>query len=808
MTVLTAPTTEAIAIDAQSFKAQALDFTATLNRIMPTVAGVWELGDTKKEVPDEKNTVFVPLKNPGPESVMENDDRTPVAPEHFAPGGKYRAILKLFIQYENLPETAFAHGTGWLIQPDLMVTAGHNVYSYSKMKGKLPGRARQIKAYAGYNGAASVSSPSVEFRIAKRVVTTSHWLDNQNSKARDFALVQFDKPFTDVTPFQYIETAPAGDLVLGVVGYPADLYDEKTREKGGRMHELFEPTKYDITEDADKMLKHYIDAEGGNSGGPILRGSDLVAIATHVYGGSYNTASLLGRYGNPIQDYIGALQVPLANAGQINMVPVGDEHISQANAATGPQVKEITKLGDNVVAPTTNTDEAVNGTSDSDGSKPEFWIFQGAEEILKLTEGFASTIGPMIAGPIGAVIIPTIIQGIKRAQPGDFNEVDISAALRRALLASSTLLAAEQRAGNSNPEGLFDTLKDIITRIPSQDTDEPKPEGVFDLVGSPVIRLPFKEVMDAIGVATKAADELVNDVAAEITRGLLLRAKIPGFAMQMSKPESAIEVGTPACSTNEKDFVEQLAEANNSKPEGIFDDVGKFFKDAVSDVGHVVSDGARLVGEHVVGQALDVKKRATDVGNHLVGTVRDANRVVTVFGTDVPMTGPIPRRVAELLTNALGLKKPEGSFDESKPEGFFGDLLDLGREIGGPAFEIAIFPAETAAKTLGLGSLISNKHPEGAFDFDELKPGAIFDLIASGVRKLSQALIVRSVISDHFLTAQMARPAAELKSEGFFDTLAGILNSVNWNAPPLLSPPLLSPPLLGQGLLSLQAAAK
>ena len=75
----------------------------------------------------------------------------------------------------------------------------------------------------------------------------------------------------------------------------------------------------------------------GNSGGPVLRGSDLVAIATHVYGGDFNTASILGRYGNPVQDYTAAFDMSLANPGEINLVPVGSNHISQQEALTGPQ---------------------------------------------------------------------------------------------------------------------------------------------------------------------------------------------------------------------------------------------------------------------------------------------------------------------------------------------------------------------------------------------------------------------------------------------------------------------------------------
>ena len=499
----------------------------------------------------------------------------------------------------------------------------------------------------------------------------------------------------------------------------------------------------------------------------------MVAVGTHVYGGRYNTASLLGRYGNPIQDYIGALEVPLADAGQINMVPVGEAYISQANAATGPQVNEITKLGDNVVVPTINPNEPVNGTSsegvtngtttnrttsDIEGNKPEFWIFEGAEEIFKLTKDFASTIGPMIAGPIGAVILPTIVEGIKRAQPGNFSQVDVSAALQRALLANSTLVAAEQRAENSNPEGLFDTLKEIFQNNPLLGIDQSKPEGVFDDFG---IRLPFKEIMGAIGVATNAADQLVNEVAAEITRGLLLRAKIPSLVMHIAKPESAIESSVPACNTNEKDFVEQLAKTSSSQPEGIFGDMGKFFDGVVSDVGNVVSDSARLVGNRVVGTARDVNNIVNDA------THRTSQGIDYIFGTAISESGPIPEQMAMLLAEAMGVKKPESAFDESKPEGWIDILI---RAIGSPVLTHVTSPA-----TGTWAALVGSKRPEGAFD--ELKPKAIFDTISAGVRKISQALILNSVIADQFLTAQMARPAAELKAEGFFSDVGDFFSN-------------------------------
>ncbi|KAI1407071.1 hypothetical protein F5Y13DRAFT_206684 [Hypoxylon sp. FL1857] len=710
MSVLTAPEpVEAVAIKAQGLDAQAVSINAALNKITTTIAGVWDLDTTKKETPDANKTVFIPHKNPGSESVVEGDDRKPVAPEHFAPGGKYRSILKLFIKYENLGDNKFAHGTGWLIRPDVMITAGHNVFTWRAGGG----RAREIIAYAGYNGASSINDPSVEVRKAKRVVTTSQWLSNRGSMAHDFAVVMFDKPFTNVTPFQYIETPVKDKLELGVVGYPADKIDATTGERGGKMYELFESTEYNIMEQKDTMLEHFIDSEGGNSGGPVLRGSDLCAIATHVYGGDSNTASVLGRYGNPVQDYIAAFDLPLANPGQINLVPVNGDIISQADAATGPQVKEIAKLGDNVVTPASDFN-GTNGTKPNP-SKPEFWIFEGVDEVLSLTKDIATVLGSTIGGPVGAVIVPAIVAGIKVAQPEGPFEMD--AALRRALLANSTFLVAQQR--NSNEEGWLDDLTDIVT-APLKLI--PNPIAPIPAVGSPVIRLPFEEVMRTIGVVGDAAEKLVNDVAAEVTRGLLLRAQIPELAC-VAKAESAMDVDSATkASENEAAFIQELTQATarraNASEEGFFDNVGDFFKGAVDSVGEVVSDGAKLVG-----------KATLDGVGFVVDTVTDVTDTVS----KVPVVGDV-----------------------------FGTVIR-----GDPAFRMLQMVGKTAKEIKF----------ESAFDDETNKPESIFDDLSREISKIAQALILHQVFADQFLSAQMARPVAQLKEEGFFDDVGDFFSN-------------------------------
>ena len=118
-------------------------------------------------------------------------------------------------------------GTGWLIRPDLLVTAGHCTYDWSHSLG----RATEIKAYIGYKGQDSVHDPSVQFRIGKRIVTTGGWLQMRGFKPNDVGFIQVNEPFAGTSPVKYAETPQRGDFTIGVVGYPGDLKNESTGEK-------------------------------------------------------------------------------------------------------------------------------------------------------------------------------------------------------------------------------------------------------------------------------------------------------------------------------------------------------------------------------------------------------------------------------------------------------------------------------------------------------------------------------------------------------------------------------------------------
>ena len=158
-------------------------------------------------------------------------------------------------------------GSGWLIRPDLMVTAGHNVFDWSGGN-KGFGKAVQIKCYIGYQGSASVSLPSTQFRLAKNIVTTAEWMTSRENRHRDVAFIQVDRPFDgDLRLFNFKSTPQDGHVMLGVVGYPGDksLETESGEERGAEMYEMFTETEYSLDSNALKLLEYKVSSYGGKS---------------------------------------------------------------------------------------------------------------------------------------------------------------------------------------------------------------------------------------------------------------------------------------------------------------------------------------------------------------------------------------------------------------------------------------------------------------------------------------------------------------------------------------------------------------
>ncbi|KAK3385751.1 hypothetical protein B0H63DRAFT_187295 [Podospora didyma] len=253
------------------------------------------------------------------DSIFDPDERQRVDPHDWMDGGKYRSIVKLQIRYEGQSpdDSRYAIGTGWLIAPDTLVTAGSNVYDWYSNGETGLGKAVHIKAYIGYHGMKNINSPIVQTRLAKKVVTTGEWVSSgrlAGSRHRDIAMIQLDKPFTgNFRVFAYKKTPDSGDKRIGIVGYPADK--THSEERGAEMYEEYQNTSWNLEkgdENPLEMLRYRISTYGGQIGSPVLLKSftNTAAIGTHVWDrGDWNLASTIGGpHGNDYDALLKALQ--------------------------------------------------------------------------------------------------------------------------------------------------------------------------------------------------------------------------------------------------------------------------------------------------------------------------------------------------------------------------------------------------------------------------------------------------------------------------------------------------------------------
>ncbi|KAF7355726.1 Serine protease [Mycena sanguinolenta] len=270
-------------------------------------AATWTL-DVPTTADPAPETETVTDANHGAESVLGQDFRELVAPTDFQDGGKYRSIVKIQSRFRNSNgDDVWMMGTGWLIRPDLLVTAGHVVYD----RAYNCGAATQIKCYIGYNGAQSVPKrygfadiPPVQPRYGSQVVTTESWIKDNDARPRDVAFIRVHKPFFGkLNLFSFTNTISPTMLRVGVVGYPGDK--DLNGEKGAQMYELFDNTAIDVDKHPRHMISYHISTYGGQSGAPVLSKTNagLIAIGTHCYGAGNGEAkntgnSIGGQWGN------------------------------------------------------------------------------------------------------------------------------------------------------------------------------------------------------------------------------------------------------------------------------------------------------------------------------------------------------------------------------------------------------------------------------------------------------------------------------------------------------------------------------
>ncbi len=198
-------------------------------------------------------------RSSGTRVIFGEDNRLEVAETHSDPFGK---ICLLNFLTPNTPSGSIAVGTGWLIAPTVVITAGHCVYDGNWSSG--------MTVFPGVND----SEGNPVFAKAVRLEAVEGWT-NSHADNCDFGAIFLDRPL-DVGSFEFSEFSDAdlGQMVVNVAGYPTDKPNRSMWMHSGRML------------DPDDSFLHYrMDTHGGQSGCPVILwedGNDFTVIGIHT----------------------------------------------------------------------------------------------------------------------------------------------------------------------------------------------------------------------------------------------------------------------------------------------------------------------------------------------------------------------------------------------------------------------------------------------------------------------------------------------------------------------------------------------
>jgi glutamyl endopeptidase len=199
-------------------------------------------------------------------SVLDHDDRIWISDATQEP---YRWICYLALTSANGTPML---GTGWLIGPRTIVTAGHCIYNHDPKYGV--GVMRSITAFAGRNINNSLGQSDVH-----SVETTQEWIDSENNTAFDFGVLYLDSPIGDDVGFFAFGNYSDADLsgmTINVVGYPAD---KKNGTMWGHVNKGASVRP--------QRIAYMNDTYGGQSGSPVIYwdgSGDFVSVGIHNYG--------------------------------------------------------------------------------------------------------------------------------------------------------------------------------------------------------------------------------------------------------------------------------------------------------------------------------------------------------------------------------------------------------------------------------------------------------------------------------------------------------------------------------------------
>lgn len=203
-------------------------------------------------ISDSTDTELIAIE---PNSIIGTDNRKIITDTTVDP---YRKIAFLVIKYPN-GKTYI--GSGNLISADMVLTAGHCIYS--KENG---GWAQSIAVYPGNNG--DYAPYGVAY--SKRLMSVKGWTDNESSEY-DIGAVKLDRNIGSSVGWFGLTTAMEGSITLS--GYHGDLNRRMATETGV------------ISDHTGNNVFYKLDSTGGSSGSGVYNSKQQI-LAVHAYGSS------------------------------------------------------------------------------------------------------------------------------------------------------------------------------------------------------------------------------------------------------------------------------------------------------------------------------------------------------------------------------------------------------------------------------------------------------------------------------------------------------------------------------------------
>lgn len=200
----------------------------------------------------------------GIETVILDDGRVRVTQTTLLP---WRMICALRITGTN---GVRAVGTGWLVGPRTLLTAGHCVHHPD-----LGGWATRIEVSAGRNG----EEFPYDTLAATRFSALQEWTTG-HAPELDFGCIHLDAPLGDRTGWFSLQPVPDAklkDRTVAIAGYPADR---------GHGTELYRHAQKVLRVDPQRLY-YDVDTFGGQSGSPAWLDAAVTApvvVGIHAYG--------------------------------------------------------------------------------------------------------------------------------------------------------------------------------------------------------------------------------------------------------------------------------------------------------------------------------------------------------------------------------------------------------------------------------------------------------------------------------------------------------------------------------------------